>query len=207
MAEAVKALGLRFVVVTSVTRDDLPDGGAGHFAATIREIRNLNSRAKVEVLIPDFQGSERALETVLKARPDVINHNLETIPRLYATVRPGADYQRSLSLLRRAREYAPGIPTKSGLMLGLGESGEEVREVMGGLLSVGCRILTLGQYLQPSKNHLPVVRFVSPEEFACWREAGMGMGFQEVASGPLVRSSYHAGEIYGAMAPGASHQD
>jgi lipoic acid synthetase len=200
VAEAVQNLRLRFVVITSVTRDDLPDGGAGHFAATIREIRQRNPHVRVEVLIPDFKGSEEALITVLRARPDVLNHNVETVPRLYPEVRPGADYQKSLELLKRARNYGAHIPTKSGLMLGLGESEEEVRRVMEDLLSMGCRILTLGQYLQPSKKHLPVVRFIPPEEFERWAAVAKVMGFTEVASGPFVRSSYHAGEIYEALA-------
>lgn len=199
VAEAVQALGLHFVVITSVTRDDLPDGGAEHFAKTIHEIRNRIPKARVEVLVPDFQGSEEALRTVIEANPDVLNHNLETIPRLYPTVRPGADYRRSLELLKRVRLYNPSIPTKSGLMLGLGEYHEEVHQVLSDLLDVGCRILTLGQYLQPSKDHLPVTRFIPPEEFEQWREIALEMGYREVASGPFVRSSYHAGELYDAV--------
>jgi lipoic acid synthetase len=199
VAEAVKTLGLRFVVVTSVTRDDLPDGGAGHFAETIREIRTKNPGTKVEVLIPDFQGSEHALKSVIEARPDVLNHNLETVLRLYPVVRPGADYRRSLELLHRVRHLDPSIPTKSGIMLGLGECEKEVKRVMKDLLAVDCRILTLGQYLQPSKDHLPVERFVTPEEFDRWQGVAQEMGFRGVASGPFVRSSYHAGEIYEAM--------
>lgn len=195
-------MGLRYTVITSVTRDDLPDGGAAHFAATIQEIRRLSPETRVEVLVPDFKGSEKAIKTVVKARPNVLNHNLETVPRLYPRVRPGADYVRSLNLLKRARELDPGIPIKSGLMLGLGESPEELQQVLNDLFEVDCRILTLGQYLQPSENHLPVERFIPPEEFDRWREIALEMGFLEVASGPFVRSSYHAGELYEAMSRG-----
>jgi lipoic acid synthetase len=199
VAEAVQSMGLRFVVVTSVTRDDLPDGGSGHFARTIREIRRRVPRARIEVLVPDFQGSDGALRTVVEARPDVINHNLETVPRLYPKVRPGADYHRSLQLLKQVREFSPHIPTKSGLMVGLGESPEELRQALFDLLEVACRILTLGQYLQPSRDHLPVERFLPPEAFEQWREVALEMGFREVASGPFVRSSYRAGELYEAL--------
>jgi lipoic acid synthetase len=187
---------LGYVVITSVTRDDLSDGGAEHFARTIREIRGLVPKVKIEVLIPDFQGSEEALETVMKVRPDVLNHNLETVPRLYPMVRPGADYSRSLDLIKRVQNLDPRIPTKSGLMLGLGEYHEEVRRVLMDLLKVRCRILTLGQYLQPSAEHLPVERFIPPEEFDDWRKTALKLGFSEVASGPFVRSSYHAKELY-----------
>ena len=162
VAEAVERMGLKYVVVTSVTRDDLPDGGAGHFAATIHEIRRRVPGAEIEVLIPDFQGDPAALETVLRARPDVLNHNIETVPRLYPRVRPQADYRRSLELLRRAGEIAPGIPVKSGLMLGLGERPEEIRQTLQDLRAAGGRILTLGQYLQPSPEHLPVETYVPP---------------------------------------------
>ena len=196
VAEAVLRMRLDYVVVTSVTRDDLSDGGAGHFAQTIREIRRLVPKAQIEVLIPDFQGSEEALETVVKARPDVLNHNLETVPRLYQKVRPGADYGRSLNIIKHVQTLDPSMPTKSGLMLGLGEYPEEVRRVLGDLLRVHCSILTLGQYLQPSAEHLPVERFIPPEEFDQWRQAALKMGFSEVASGPFVRSSYHAKELY-----------
>lgn len=199
VAEAVQNMELRFVVVTSVTRDDLSDGGSGHFAQTIREIRRLVPKARIEVLVPDFQGSDRALRTVVQARPDVFNHNLETVVRLYPKVRPGADYRRSLQLLKQVGELSPDIPTKSGLMLGLGESPEELRQVLFDLLEVECRILTLGQYLQPSRDHLAVERFVPPEEFVEWREVALEMGFREVASGPFVRSSYRAGELYEAL--------
>jgi len=189
-------MGLGFVVVTSVTRDDLSDGGAGHFAVTIREIRCRAPKARIEVLVPDFQGSERALTTIVQARPDVLNHNLETVPRLYPKVRPGADYGRSLHLLKRVMALSQNIPTKSGLMLGLGESPEEVRQILIDLLEVDCRILTLGQYLQPSKDHLLVERFVAPEEFRQWHDSALEMGFRMVAAGPFVRSSYQAGELY-----------
>ena len=201
IGEAVKGMGLSYVVVTSVTRDDLPDGGAGLFAETIREIRKKIPNALVEVLIPDFQGNTYALQTVLDAMPNVLNHNLETVPRLYPGARPEAVYDRSLDLLKNARAYAPAIPTKSGLMLGLGESPEEVEITLKDLLGADCSILTLGQYLQPSKEHLPVERFIPPEEFDMWRENALAMGFSQVASGPFVRSSYHAKELYQAVRP------
>ncbi|MCH8863813.1 MAG: lipoyl synthase [Chloroflexi bacterium] len=196
LLEAVARLGLSYVVITSVTRDDLPDGGAGHFARTIRLLHDNRPGVIVEVLIPDFLGSAEALETVVKARPEVINHNIETVPRLYPEVRPEANYRRSLALLSKVKEFDPEIVTKSGLMLGLGETGEEVREVMRDLRAAGCDLLTIGQYLQPSAKHHPVVKFVSPEEFADYREAGKNMGFRGVASAPLVRSSFRATEIY-----------
>ncbi|SEM40112.1 lipoic acid synthetase [Syntrophus gentianae] len=196
VADAAKALGLRYVVVTSVTRDDLPDGGASVFAATIRAIRGRIPDGQVEVLIPDFQGDAEALRTVVEARPDVLNHNLETVPRLYPAVRPEAEYQRSLKLLSRAKALDCSLPTKSGLMLGLGESSEEIRDSLQDLLAAGCRLLTLGQYLQPSTHHLPVERFVPPDEFARWRDIALEMGFSQVASGPFVRSSYHARDLY-----------
>lgn len=196
VAEAALAMGLTYVVITSVTRDDLADGGAGHFAETIREVRKRLPGARVEVLIPDFRGSTEALETVLDARPDVLNHNLETVPRLYPRARPGAEYRRSLDLLSTARSLAPWVITKSGLMLGLGEAGHEVRAVLSDLISAGCVVLTMGQYLQPSRDHLPVERFLPPGEFEAWRGIALNVGFREVASGPLVRSSYHAGELY-----------
>ncbi len=196
VAEAVAKLGLRYVVITSVTRDDLPDNGAGAFEETVREIRRMAPGVKVELLVPDFQGSDASIRTIVKAAPDVLNHNLETVPRLYPRVRPGARYERSLSLLKRARELDPHLPTKSGLMLGLGELQEEVRQVLGDLLEADCRMLTLGQYLQPSRDHLPVERYLPPEDFQRWRAMALRMGFREVASGPFVRSSYHAGEMY-----------
>ncbi len=194
VAEAVEKMGLRYAVVTSVNRDDQPDGGAGIFARTIEEIRRRVPSCKVEVLIPDFRGVWTALETVVAARPDVLNHNTETVPRLYRQVRRGARYERSLELLRRAKALAPEIPTKTGLMLGLGEAREEVLATMEELAAQGTDILTLGQYLQPTRDHLPVVRFVHPAEFAEYKRLGEQMGFKHVEAGPLVRSSYHAFE-------------
>ena len=197
VAAAVKALHLEYVVVTSVTRDDLADGGAGHFAATIHSIRKSNPGVRIEVLIPDFMGSRKALDRVLEAGPDVLNHNLETVKRLYPTVRPQAVYERSLQLMKNARASAPpDLPLKSGLMLGLGETRGELMEAFQDLLRHGCSLLTLGQYLQPSRSHLEVKRFVPPEEFESLREAALGMGFQDVASGPFVRSSYQAKELF-----------
>lgn len=192
VAEAVAALGLDYAVITSVTRDDLTDGGAELFALTVRAIRDAVPGCKVEVLIPDFQGSREALAEVIEAAPDVLNHNLETVPRLYRQVRPVASYERSLELFARAKELSPKAPTKSGLMLGLGETNDEVRRVMRDLRNHQADILTLGQYLRPSPRHLPVVRYVPPEEFDEHRRAGHEMGFTHVESGPLVRSSYHA---------------
>ncbi len=194
VAEAAEQMGLRYAVVTSVNRDDQPDGGAGIFAETIREIRRRVPGCRVEVLIPDFRGDWAALETVMAARPDVLNHNTETVPRLYRQVRKGAVYERSLELLRRAKEMAAGVPTKSGLMLGLGEDKSEVLATMRDLVAQGTDILTIGQYLQPTREHLPIVRYVHPDEFAEYKEFGEAMGFKHVESGPLVRSSYHAFE-------------
>jgi len=196
VAEAVHKMGLNYVVITSVTRDDLPDGGAIFFAQTIQEIRKQIPDALVEVLIPDFQGNRNALKTVLKARPDVLNHNIETVPRLYSTVRPEANYKRSLELLKQTGQYDPSIPTKSGLMLGLGERPDEINRTLEDLFKTGCRILTLGQYLQPSKQHLQVERFLPPEEFDNWRKTALEIGFSQVAGGPFVRSSYHAKELF-----------
>ena len=196
VAETATRMSLKYAVVTSVTRDDLADGGAGHFAATIEAIRKRLPEAKIEVLIPDFQGSAEAREVVLAARPDVLNHNMETAEGLYTTVRPGADYRRSLTLLHRAAQWQPRIPTKSGLMLGLGETAEEIHATLSDLRNADCRFLTLGQYLQPSREHLPVERFVPPEEFDRWKRCALDMGFSEVASGPFVRSSYHAKELF-----------
>ncbi len=192
VAEAVERMGLRHAVVTSVDRDDLMDGGAEIFAATIRAIRARVPACAVEVLIPDFQGREESLSHVLAARPDVLNHNIETVPRLYPRIRLGGDYPLSLELLGRSRRIDPTIPTKSGLMLGLGETNEEVLEVMRDLRRVECEILTLGQYLQPTKKHTAVARYLHPDEFAELHAKGMAMGFRHVESGPLVRSSYHA---------------
>src|SRR5438093_109490 len=196
VAEAVRHLNLAHAVITSVNRDDLPDGGAAHWAETIRAVRALNPACRVEVLIPDFNGDEAALNTVLDARPDVLNHNTETIARLYRRVRPDADYQQSLTLLKRAaarrhREQR-GMLTKSGIMVGLGETFDEVVELMKDLRAVSCDILTIGQYLQPHARRLPVERYVTPEEFDRWREIGMSLGFHHVQSSPLTRSSYHA---------------
>ena len=194
VAEAVKRMGLRYAVVTSVNRDDEADGGAHIFAETIREIRARVPGCSVEVLIPDFRGDWEALETVLQARPDVLNHNMETVPRLYRRVRKGADYRRSLELLHRASTHAAGIPAKTGMMLGLGETPEEVLQAMGEIAEQGVAILTLGQYLQPTAEHLPIERYVHPDEFAAFKRAGLTMGFRHVEAGPLVRSSYHAFE-------------
>ncbi|MCP4348915.1 MAG: lipoyl synthase [Desulfobacterales bacterium] len=196
VALAAETMHLSYVVVTSVTRDDLSDGGASFFAETIKEIHKKIPDSLVEVLIPDFQGDEEALQTVVKACPDVLNHNIETVRRLYPLVRHEAVYQRSLELLKRVKSHNPAIPTKSGLMLGLGESSEEIHETFRDILDSGCNILTLGQYLQPSKEHFPVKRFVPPEEFDCWKETALNMGFSEAASGPFVRSSYNAKELY-----------
>jgi lipoyl synthase len=194
VAEAVERMGLRYAVVTSVNRDDQPDGGAAIFARTISEIRRRVPACKVEVLIPDFRGDWNALETVIAARPDVLNHNTETVPRLYHEVRKGAVYGRSLELLRRAKSLAPEMATKTGLMLGLGEEREEVLAAMQDLAAQGIDILTLGQYMQPTREHLPIVRYVHPDEFAEYKKLGEQMGFAHVESGPLVRSSYHAFE-------------
>jgi lipoic acid synthetase len=194
VAEAVEKMGLRYAVVTSVNRDDQPDGGAAIFARTIEEIRWRVPGCKVEVLIPDFRGVWTALETVVAARPDVLNHNTETVPRLYRQVRRGARYERSLELLRRAKALVPGMATKTGLMLGLGEAREEVLATIEELAAQSTDILTLGQYLQPTRDHLPVARFVHPEEFAEYKRLGEQMGFKHVEAGPLVRSSYHAFE-------------
>jgi len=196
VAAAVAELKLRHAVITSVTRDDLPDGGASHFAAVTRGIKARNPACRVELLIPDLQGSRDALQTILAAQPDVLGHNLETVPRLYPAARAGAGYQRSLELLAAAQEIAPEIPSKSGLMLGMGETTEEVLTVLEDLRTVGCRMLTLGQYLQPTRQHLPVARYVDPAEFARLRQAGLDLGFDHVEAGPLVRSSYHAAEQF-----------
>jgi lipoic acid synthetase len=194
VAEAVAHLGLRHAVITSVNRDELPDGGAEIFAATIGAIRERCPETSIEVLIPDFEGNGDALAAVLDAGPDILNHNMETIARLYRIVRPQAKYPRSLELLRRSKEMAPGILTKSGMMMGVGEETEEILQSMADLRAVDCDILTLGQYLRPSLQHIPIRRYVSPEEFQSLKEAGLRMGFRHVESGPLVRSSYHADE-------------
>jgi lipoyl synthase len=192
VAEAAARLGLRYAVVTSVNRDDQPDGGARIFARTIQEIRKRIPGCKVEVLIPDFRGDWEALDTVLAVKPDILNHNTETVPRLYRQVRKGALYERSLELLRRAKHTHPDVPTKTGMMLGLGEEQGEVLRTIEDLAAQGTDILTLGQYLQPTREHLPVLRFVHPDEFAEYKRLGEQLGFKHVESGPLVRSSYHA---------------
>jgi lipoic acid synthetase len=194
VAEAVEKMGLRYAVVTSVNRDDQPDGGAAIFGRTIREIRSRVPGCRVEVLIPDFRGDWNALDTVLEARPDVLNHNMETVPRLYRRVRKGAVYERSLELLNRVARRDPEIPVKTGMMLGLGETRDEVLSAMGEIAVQGTHILTLGQYLQPTPEHLPVERFVHPDEFAEFKQLGEEMGIKHVEAGPLVRSSYHAFE-------------
>lgn len=196
IVEAASELGLTHVVVTSVTRDDLEDGGASHFAKTVRALKRTESTIVVEVLIPDFQGSFESLKIVADSGPDIVNHNLETVPRLYPEVRPQADYRRSLHLLKTVKEIDPGRVTKSGLMLGLGEQRDEVLEVMNDLRKISCDLLTLGQYLQPSGRHHPVVRYIPPEEFEDLRCAGEKMGFKAVFSAPLVRSSFHAAEVF-----------
>ena len=196
VALAVKNLRLKYAVITSVTRDDLPDGGASHFAVTIRAIRQQNPQTAVEALIPDFQGSKEALKTVLKARPHILNHNVETVPRLYKLVRPRADYKQSLNVLRRVHPDQGIKATKSGIMLGLGEKPEEILSVFEDLLEVGCRNLTIGQYLAPSLKHHHVHRFVHPDEFVRWETTAYELGFKAVASGPFVRSSYHAADMF-----------
>jgi lipoic acid synthetase len=194
VANAVRELGLQYVVITSVTRDDLADGGACMFAATLEEIRKAIPDCRVEVLIPDFGGSVESLKTILAAKPDVLNHNMETVKRLYPTVRKGADYQRSLELLRSVKGIDGTITTKSGIIVGLGERWEEILELMSDLRRVDCQLLTIGQYLNPSENHLPIEKFYHPDEFKELKGIGERMGFDHVESGPLVRSSYHAKE-------------
>ena len=193
LADAIQIMGLRYVVITSVDRDDLRDGGAGHFADCIKMIRDQTPEIKIEILVPDFRGRmEKALTNLEPGLPDVFNHNLESIPRLYKQVRPGADYLWSLDLIRQFKQRHPQIPTKSGLMLGLGETLDEVRDVLRDLKDHGCDMITLGQYLQPSRYHLPVDRFVTPEEFDQLADFGKQLGFKNIASAPMVRSSYHA---------------
>jgi lipoyl synthase len=194
VASAIHAMELAHVVITSVDRDDLPDFGAGHFARTIGETRARIPHCSIEVLIPDFKGDEAALRVVLDAAPDVLNHNIETVPRMYRMARPGGRYDRALQLLDRARTYAPSIPTKSGLMVGLGEEWGEVVTTLADLRQVGCQIVTIGQYLRPSLANLPMVRYYTPAEFAELKRVGLELGFGHVESGPLVRSSYHAHE-------------
>lgn len=205
VAEAAVRLGLKYVVLTSVTRDDLPDGGAEHWYRTVLAVRE-RTGAQVEVLTPDFLGNRKAISRVIESRPDVFNHNTETVPRLYHRVRRNADYQRTLNLLMQVKDEAPDMPTKSGLMLGLGETYEELLDVFADLRRAGCDMLTLGQYLQPSPEHLPVERYVPPEEFDEIGELARTLGFSMVASGPFVRSSYHAGEMAEEMEHTASRR-
>ena len=199
LAEAVRRMNLNHVVITSVNRDDLPDGGAGQFDRCIRAIRQVSPQTTIEVLIPDLCGNWEALALLLQANPEVLNHNTETIPRLYRRVRPQGNYERSLELLQRTRQLAPHIYTKSGIMVGLGETDEEVREVMQALRSVDCDILTIGQYLQPTQKHLGVQTFVTPEQFDAWQVYGKSLGFLQVVSSPLTRSSYHAEQVRALM--------
>lgn len=201
VAGAVQTLGLRHAVITSVNRDELPDGGASVFAATIREIRRLVPGCSVEVLIPDFEGNPDALAAVVAERPDILNHNIETVPRLFPAVRPQGKYARSVELLRQAKER--GAKTKSGILVGMGETGDEARAVMRDLRAVSCDLLTIGQYLQPTPQHHPVARFYEPEEFDAFQKEGLALGFSHVEAGPLVRSSYHA-EQQAERTPGAS---
>jgi lipoic acid synthetase len=197
LAFAVMKLGLTHVVVTSVTRDDLPDGGAGHYAAVVEELHRVCPAVKVEILVPDFLGSEESLSLVLKSGPDILAHNIETVPRFYRAVRRGADYVRSLTVLQRAKSLTPNIVLKSGFMLGLGETANEIESVLRDLARAGCDMVTIGQYLAPSLAHTPVQRYASREEFNRWKEKAIGMGFKSAASGPLVRSSYKAPFFFG----------
>lgn len=194
VANTVLELGLKYAVITSVDRDDIPDGGAKVFSMTIRQIKKINPSCKVEVLIPDFNGKLDSLKTVLNSNPSVLNHNIESVPRIFRKVRPKGNYQQSLQLLKRSKDLQPKTPTKSGMMVGLGESKTEVKKTMEDLISVGCDLLTVGQYLRPTNKHHPIIRFYSPTEFNEIKKDGIAMGFKHVASGPLVRSSYHADE-------------
>ena len=194
VGKAIASLGLNYVVITSVDRDDLPDGGASIFADTIRETRARSPHCRIEVLIPDFQGNEASLRTVLDARPDIMNHNVETVPRLYRMARSGGRYPRTLELIDRSRKYAPDIPTKTGLMVGLGEEHDEIVATFKDLREAGCQILTIGQYLRPSPDHAPMTRYYHPDEFRELKQIALDLGFVHVESGPLVRSSYHAHE-------------
>ncbi len=196
VALAARDMGLKYVVVTSVTRDDLPDGGALHFSRTVAAIKDVVPAAKIEVLTPDFKGNAAALKTVLESGPDVFNHNVETVPRLYQTVRPQADYERSLGVLRTVKRIAPWVRSKSGFMVGLGETFEEVLALMQDILLTGCDYLTIGQYLRPSIRNLPVAEYIAPATFEQYRETALAMGFRGVASGPLVRSSLDAEEMF-----------
>ncbi|WP_424101940.1 lipoyl synthase [Moorena producens] len=195
LAEAVQRMGLNHVVITSVNRDDLPDGGASQFVQCIEAIRLVSPDTTIEVLIPDLCGNWDALETILQAKPEVLNHNTETVPRLYRKVRPQGDYQRSLELLMRTRNLAPSVYSKSGIMVGLGENDAEVRQVMADLRQVDCDILTIGQYLQPTQKHLKIAEFITPKQFDTWKEYGESLGFLQVVSSPLTRSSYHAEQV------------
>jgi len=199
LAAAVQRLDLNHVVITSVNRDDLADGGASQFVRCIEEIRRISPKTTIEVLIPDLCGNWQALALILAAKPEVLNHNTETVPRLYRRVRPQGDYPRSLELLQRARAIVPATYTKSGIMVGLGETDEEVRQVMGDLRAVDCDILTIGQYLQPSSKHLGVQEFITPEQFKAWREYGESLGFLQIVASPLTRSSYHAEQVRALM--------
>ena len=200
LAEAVRRMNLNHVVITSVNRDDLPDGGASQFVRCIEAVRSLSPKTTIEVLIPDMCGDWAALAIILQARPEVLNHNTETVPRLYKKVRPQGDYGRSLQLIQQTRQLAPSIYTKSGIMVGLGETDEEVRQTLQDLRNAGCDILTIGQYLQPSNKHLIVKEFVTPDQFDAWREFGEAIGFLQVVSSPLTRSSYHAEQVQQLMA-------
>jgi lipoyl synthase len=200
LAESVRRMGLKHVVITSVNRDDLPDGGASQFVACIEAVKQVTPATTIEVLIPDLCGNWEALATILASRPQVLNHNTETVPRLYRRVRPQGSYARSLELLRRSRDLAPWVYTKSGLMVGLGETDAEIQQVMSDLRGVDCDILTLGQYLSPGPKHLPVEEFVTPAQFDAWRQAGEEKGFLQVVSSPLTRSSYHAEAVQQLMA-------
>ncbi|MBW4496543.1 MAG: lipoyl synthase [Oscillatoria princeps RMCB-10] len=199
LAQAVGRLRLNHVVITSVNRDDLPDGGASQFVRCIQAVRSTSPQTTIEVLIPDLCGNWEALEAILSAGPEVLNHNTETIPRLYRRVRPQGDYRRTLELLRQSRETAPWVYTKSGLMVGLGETAEEIQQVMQDLRAVDCDILTVGQYLQPSPKHLPVANWVTPAQFDAWKQLGESLGFLQVVASPLTRSSYHAGQVRALM--------
>jgi len=199
ISEAVRKLGLEYLVITSVTRDDLEDGGASHFAEVIKKIRESNLDCKVEVLVPDFKGDLESLKIVLKENPFVLNHNLETVKRLYPIVRKGADYQRSLDLLKKSKEYDSSILTKSGIIIGMGEEWGEIIELMQDLKDIKCDLFTIGQYLSPSDKHLPVVKYYPPEDFEKLRKTGEKIGFMRVESGPLVRSSYHAGKTVNSL--------
>ena len=205
VASAIRRLALSYVVITSVDRDDLKDGGSSVFAETIRQTRVRLPHCRIEVLIPDFQGSETALETVLEARPDVLNHNTETVPRLYRMARSGGRYPRTLELLDRSRCFAPDIPTKTGVMVGLGEEDDELVETFRDLRGVGCQILTIGQYLRPTEAHAPMVRYYHPDQFRALKAIALDLGFARVESGPLVRSSYHAHETADAYYRRATH--